>query len=121
MRQDPFDGLTPLDFVAPHGTWPEGPFVRAVANRLGRDVPVEQREAADRAAMLAEEAVHELAEEVAVHLRWRRRMKVPASTVARHAGVSRARIAAFEHGTNWPRWDLLMRLRVLRDTYEADD
>ncbi len=121
VRQDPYDGLTPLDFVSPRGYWPDGPFVRAVSARIPDDLPAPERQRAEQAARIAEEAVRELAEEVREHLRWRRQTKVPATTVARHVAVSRARIAAFENGTNWPRWDLLMRLRLLRDTFDADD
>jgi hypothetical protein len=101
--------------------WPDRPFVRAVTARIPDDLPAPERQRAEQAARVAEEAVGELAEEVREHLRWRRQTKMPATTVARHAAFSRARIAAFENGTNWPRWDLLMRLRLLRDTFDADD
>ncbi|MBY3555887.1 hypothetical protein HGI15_21195 [Modestobacter lapidis] len=41
--------------------------------------------------------------------------------LSRAAAISRARLAALEQGTNWPRWDLLMRLRVAREDIEYDD
>jgi hypothetical protein len=88
---------------------------RVLSAHIPRDLAREEREHAERAADVAEEAVRELAEEVREHLHWRWRKKVPASTVARNAAVSRARIAALKSGTSWPRWDLLMRLQLLRD------
>jgi hypothetical protein len=50
-----------------------------------------------------------------------RRKRLPAVRVARAAAISRARLAALEQGTNWPRWDLLMRLRVAREDIEYGD
>jgi hypothetical protein len=41
--------------------------------------------------------------------------------MARAAAVSRARLAALKQGTNWPRWDLLMRLRVAREDIDYGD
>lgn len=115
VRSDPFDGLTPLDFLAPKGTWPDGPFVRVVSAGVPKRLPPDELAEAQRAAAMVEAAVGELAEEVREYLKWKKWAKLSASEVARQAAVSRARIAAFEHGENWPRWDLLMRLRVLRD------
>jgi hypothetical protein len=51
-------------------------------------------------------------------MHWRKRKRLPAVRLARAAAISRARLAALEQGTNWPRWDLLMRLRVARQDIE---
>lgn len=117
VRQDPFDGLIPQDFTT--GPWPFGAKVPAISNRIPRGLAATERAQAERQAMLAEEAAHELADEVQLHMRWKGRYKLSTSAIAREAGVSRARIAAFEQGTNWPRWDLLYRIRVLHDTYDG--
>jgi hypothetical protein len=117
VRQDPFDGLIPQDFTT--GPWPYGAKVPAIRNRIPRGLAPAERAQAERQAMLADEAAHELAEEVKEHLKWKGRRKLSTSAIARETGVSRARIAAFEQGTNWPRWDLLYRIRVLPDTYDG--
>jgi len=83
----------------------------AAEARIPKNLPAEELAIARREARMVQEAVRELAEEVRDYLRWRKRKRLPATTVARAARGARA-------GRELARMDLLMRLRVVREDFD---
>jgi DNA-binding XRE family transcriptional regulator len=121
VRNDPFDGRKPTDWVAPGGTWPEGPFVSLLQRSVDQKLTGFARQQAELAARAGDDAVMELAAEVLELLRWRKLRRLSAQQLARRAGVSRDRLAVLEKGEQrFPKWDLVPRLHSARKRYEAE-